>query len=84
MEGKGIPDNIFDERVLDWTVADARACARIMEEKRRRGEALDGHLPDAMPAGTAVCRGLAIVTRNQRDFRNTGVEPINPWTDAHR
>ena len=55
-----------------------------MEEKRRRGEPLDGYLPDAMLAGMAVCHGLAIVTRNERDFRNIGVEAINPWVDAHR
>ena len=50
-----------------------------MEEKRRRGELLDNHLPDAMLAGTAASRGLAIVTRNDRDFRNTGVTAANPW-----
>ena len=54
-------------------------CARIMEEKRRRGESLDHHLPDVMLAGTAVSHGLAIVTRNDRVFRNTGVKTVNPW-----
>ena len=77
-----ILDDFFDDRVLDWTAADARMCARIMEDKRRRGESLDGHLPDAMLAGTAVSRELAIVTRNAREFRNTGVEVVNPWTTA--
>ena len=77
-----ILDDFFDDRVLDWTAADARMCARIMEDKRRRRESLDGHLPDAMLAGTAVSRGLAIVTRNAREFRNTGVEVVNPWTAA--
>ena len=31
-------DDLFENRIVDWTVADARACARIMEDKRRRGE----------------------------------------------
>jgi len=70
---------LFEDRVVDWTLADARACAKIMEEKRRRGEPLDDHLPDAMLAGTAACRGLAIVTRNVGEFRNTGVETADPW-----
>ena len=70
---------IFEDMVLDWSVADAAQCARIMEEKRRRGEPLDHHLPDAMLAGTAATRGLAIVTRNDRDFRNTGIKTVNPW-----
>ncbi len=80
---EGILDSLFQDRVFDWTAADARACARIMEAKRRRGEPLDGHLPDAMLAGTAIRHGLSIVTRNQRDFRNTGVITVNPWTDAN-
>ncbi|MYA09914.1 MAG: type II toxin-antitoxin system VapC family toxin [Gemmatimonadetes bacterium] len=35
-----------------------------------------------MLAGTAVCRGLAPVTRNERDFRDTGLEVVNPWAGA--
>ena len=81
---QGILDDFFEDRILDWTAADARACARIMEEKRRRGEPLDSHLPDAMLAGTAISNGLAIVTRNEREFRNTGAEVVNPWAEAPR
>lgn len=72
-------NGFFDDRVLDWTARDALECARIMEMKRRRGEPLDSHLPDAMLAGSAAIRGLAIVTRNTRDFRNTGVRVVNAW-----
>lgn len=77
----GVLDGLFRGRILDWTVADAQACARVMELKRRRGEPLDAHLPDAMLAGTALHHGLALVTRNERDFRNTGCEVVNPWAD---
>ena len=80
---EGVLDSLFQDRVFAWTAADAQACAHIMEIKRRRGEPLDGHLPDAMLAGTAIRHGLSIVTRNQRDFRNTGVITVNPWTDAN-
>ena len=72
-------DDLFDERIFDWTLDDARECARIMEEKRRRGEALEDHLPDAFLAATAARHGLTIVTRNASEFRNTGVEVVNPW-----
>ena len=74
-----IVNALFEDKVLGWTAPEAVECARIMEEKRRRGESLDHHLPDAMLAGTAASRGLAIVTRNDRDFRNTGVKTVNPW-----
>lgn len=71
---------LFDGRVFDWTLADAQACADIMEAKRRTGEPLDDHLPDAMIAATAVSRRLTVLTRNEREFRNTGAPWVNPWT----
>ena len=74
-------DDFFEDRLFDWSVADARACALVMEEKRRRGESLDSHLPDAMLAGVALRHDLSIVTRNEREFRNTGAKTVNPWTD---
>lgn len=76
---QGMLDDVFEDRVFGWTVADAQVCADIMQTKRRRGEPLDSHLPDAMIAGTAVRHGLTIVTRNEREFRNTGANAVNPW-----
>ena len=73
-------DELFEDRIVEWTLADARACARIMEDKRRRGEALDDHVPDAFLAAAAATRGLAVVTRNTGEFRNTGVKTVDPWT----
>ena len=73
-------DELFEDRVVDWSLGDARECARIMEEKRRVGEPLDAHVPDAFLAAAAASRGLAVVTRNTGEFRNTGVETVNPWT----
>ena len=72
----------FGDRVLDWTLEDARTCAHIMENKRRRGEPLDSQLADAFLAAAAVRRNLTIVTRNTRDFRNTGARTVNPWTGS--
>ncbi|MDD9983399.1 MAG: PIN domain-containing protein [Gammaproteobacteria bacterium] len=82
---RGLADrfhDLFENRIVEWTLADARACARIMKDKRRRGEALDDHVPDAFLAAAAATRGLAVVTRNTGEFRNTGVETVNPWTEA--
>ena len=71
---------VFEGRVFDWTLADAQACAGIMEEKRRLGEPLDDHLPDAMIAATAISRQLTVLTRNESEYRNTGAAWTNPWT----
>ena len=30
-------DKLFEGRIVEWSMADARACAAIMEAKRRRG-----------------------------------------------
>ena len=53
-----------------------------MEAKRRRGESLDAHVPDAFLAAAAATRGLGIVTRNVSEFRNTGIRTVDPWTAA--
>ncbi len=73
-------DELFEDRIVDWSLNDAQVCARIMEEKRRREESLDDHVPDAFLAAAAASRGLAVVTRNTGEFRNTGVKTVNPWT----
>lgn len=77
-------DELFEDRIVDWTLADAQACAKIMEDKRQRGEALDDHVPDAFLAAAAFIRGLAVVTRNAGEFRKTGVETVNLWVDEPR
>ena len=75
---------LFEDRIVEWSLADAKACAKIMEEKRRRGEPLNDHVPDAFLAAAATTRGLAIVTRNTGEFRNTGVETVDPWVAGPR
>ena len=35
---------------------------------------------DALIAATALCRGLTLVTRNERDVRTPGISLINPFT----
>ena len=77
-------DELFENRIVDWSLTDAQACARIMEEKRRRGEALDDHVPDAFLAAAAATRGLAVVTRNVGEFRHTGVDTVDPWAAEPR
>jgi predicted nucleic acid-binding protein len=41
--------------------------------------------PDLLLASTARVHRLTIVTRNSRDFANTGITVYNPWTsETHR
>lgn len=82
MRFRNILEDVFEDRVIDWTASDALECAVIMIIKRRMGESLDHRLPDGMLAGAASNRNLTIVTGNEKEFRNTGVKAINPWTAA--
>jgi len=82
MRFRSILEDVFEDRVLDWTASDALECAVILVIKRRMGESLDHRLPDGMLAGAASSRNLTIVTGNEKEFRNTGVKAINPWTAA--
>lgn len=76
---EGLLRDYFEDKIFDWTADDARACAAIMEKRQRAGESLDAHLEDAMLAGVALNRKLTVVTRNESEFRNTGVAVVNPW-----
>jgi hypothetical protein len=65
----------FADRILPLDLAAARRVASL-------------HVPDQAPqhdaliAGTALARGLTVVTRNTRDFERAGVEYLNPWSDT--
>jgi predicted nucleic acid-binding protein len=62
----------FANRVLPIDTNVARRCARL-------------HVPDpqaerdALIAATALVHGMTIVTRNDANFKRTGVRVINPW-----
>jgi hypothetical protein len=65
----------FSGRILplDALIADewGRLCARVA----RPLPAIDGLL-----AATALRHGLAMVTRNTRDFEDLGLNLVNPWS----
>jgi toxin FitB len=37
---------------------------------------------DGLIAATAIEHGLAVVTRNERDFTRFGVPVVNPWSES--
>ncbi|MDE0150016.1 MAG: type II toxin-antitoxin system VapC family toxin [Rhodospirillaceae bacterium] len=68
----------FAERILPFDSAAARAYAEIAAVRRFAGRPIGE--TDCQIAAIARCRGMAVATRNVRDFADIGVEAIDPWT----
>jgi predicted nucleic acid-binding protein len=62
----------FSDRVLNIDVAVALRCAKLHIPNPRSER-------DALITATALVHGLIVVTRNIKDFKETGVELLNPW-----
>lgn len=62
----------FEQRILNINTDICLACAKL-------------HIPnpsperDAFIGATALVHDMTLVTRNTKDFENTGVKLINPW-----
>jgi toxin FitB len=70
IEGQIFPQ--FEDRILPIDTKVALRCAKL-------------HVPDrcserdAFIAATALEHGMTVVTRNTKDFANSGVKLLNPW-----
>ena len=71
---------LFAGRVLPFDSGAARAYADIAAASRDAGRPISQS--DCQIAGIARSRGMAVATRNVRDFSDTGVEVIDPWASA--
>ncbi|QBS45696.1 VapC toxin family PIN domain ribonuclease [Nocardia sp. CS682] len=69
----------FDARLLPIDLGVAQAWGRIRARAERAGHRVDA--VDALIAATAEAHGLAVVTRNEKDFRGTGVQVLCPWRE---
>jgi predicted nucleic acid-binding protein len=67
----------FVEQILPYDVAAAREYALVVSHRDAVGLPIEGF--DAQIAAICRARGAALATRNQADFRETGVKVINPW-----
>jgi predicted nucleic acid-binding protein len=74
---EGLPGE-FGGRVLPVTVPVARAWGKLEDDARRIGRALQ--VPDGLLLATAAVHNLVLVTRNERDCRERGVDILNPWS----
>ncbi|MEO1686273.1 MAG: PIN domain-containing protein [Pseudomonadota bacterium] len=68
----------FAGRLLPFDDAAAEAYAEIAAARRAAGRPIAAF--DAQIAAIARARGLAVATRNAKDFEGCGIEVIDPWT----
>jgi toxin FitB len=52
--------------------------AELLTSLRASGRAMS--IKDSLIAATALVHGLVIVTRNRKDFENTGLEIVDPFS----
>jgi hypothetical protein len=68
---------LFQDRVLPFDTAAARAYAHLWADARARGQAVG--FADGAIAAIARVNGFAIASRNVADFEATGARVIDPW-----
>ena len=71
---------LFAGRILPFDSGAARAYADIAATSRAAGRPISQS--DCQIAAIARSSGMAVATRNVRDFAVTGIEVIDPWSDA--
>ena len=70
----------FEDRVLPFDSGAARAYADIACARRVAGRPVSQ--ADCQIAAIARSRGMAVATRNVRDFEDMGIELLDPWAKA--
>jgi toxin FitB len=66
----------FADHVLPFDASAAAECARIVRDRDRAGAPIDGF--DAQIAAISRVHGAALATRNTKDFRDLGLQLIDP------
>jgi toxin FitB len=70
----------YNDRILSVDPETAAIWSEITAVAQRRGFVLAA--ADGLIAATALCHGLHLMTRNVKDFQNTGVLLLNPWDET--
>lgn len=68
----------FADRILPFDSEAARVYAVIAASRRVAGRPIAE--ADCQVAAIARSRGMALATRNVRDFEDTGIHILDPWT----
>lgn len=80
VEVEGMLREDFIGRILPFDSEAARSYAKIAADCRTSGRPVS--LTDCQIAAIAHSRGMAVATRNIRDFAGMGIKLIDPWTKA--
>ena len=67
----------YGAQILPLDAAVARAWGRLTAKLQKKG--LAKPIADSQIAATALCHNLTLVTRNTKDFAQTGVKLLNPF-----
>jgi predicted nucleic acid-binding protein len=70
----------FTDKILAFDAVAAAHYAGIVTRRDRAGLPIDGF--DAQIAAICRARGAALATRNVKDFHDTGILVIDPWSDG--
>ncbi len=62
---------------LAWDAATGLRWAKLLASLRAAGQAMP--IKDSLIAASALTHGLAVATRNERDFVKAGVAVVNPF-----
>lgn len=62
---------------IAWEAETGLRWARLLADLRATGRSMS--VKDSLIAATALHNDLVVVTRNQRDFENAGVEIVDPF-----
>jgi toxin FitB len=68
---------LFEGRILHFDAKAAHAFAALSAKLQATGDTIS--FADCAIAAIAMANGFALATRNTRDFKNTGIELLNPW-----
>ncbi len=70
-------DGVERIHCLPWEAATGLRWAQLLAELRASGRSMP--IKDSLIAATALVHGLAVVTRNRRDFANAGIKVVDPF-----
>jgi toxin FitB len=62
---------------LPWEVETGLRWAQLLAQLRRAGRAMP--IKDSLIAATALTHGIPVATLNRQDFKNAGVQLVDPY-----